>query len=105
MLVGVAVEPRRIGGEQCLHIGGQPRPVARGRRAHIEQRGGIIDLRAILAEHRPGAPARHRQHFLQGRKIILGVRVGDAIGDVGVGLAKDMRHPEFVARDADVGAA
>src|SRR3546814_1564696 len=29
--------------------------------------------------------------------------IGDAIGDVGVGFAKDMRHAEAVARDADVG--
>ena len=29
--------------------------------------------------------------------------IGNAIGDVGVGLSEDMRHAEIVARDADVG--
>ncbi len=28
--------------------------------------------------------------------------ISNAVSDVGVGLAKDMRHPEFVARDADI---
>ncbi len=96
------VEPGGIGIEQRLHIRGQPRPVAHRRRADIEQRLGIIDLGAILTQHRPGAAARHRDDFLQGGKIILGMGIGDAVSDVGIGLAKDVRHPELVARDADV---
>ena len=70
-----------------------------GGAARVEQVVDIVDRRAVRARDRAVAPARHRHDVLQGEEVVLGMRDCDAIGDVGIGCAIDMRHPEFAADD------
>ena len=101
MLVGIAVQPGGVGIEQQSHIGGQRGPVALDSGADIEQVRREIDLGPVGPDHRPGARAGHRHHLLQRREIIFGMGKGDAVGDVGIAIAKNVRHPPFVAHDFD----
>jgi len=41
-------------------------------------------------------------HLLDGGEVVLAVGVGQAEGDVGVGVAEDMRHAEVIAPDPHV---
>jgi hypothetical protein len=99
MFGGVLVEARSIGFEQCAGIGGELGIFPLRRAARVDQVVGVIDLRAFLARDRAITSACHRDHILQREEIILGMGDGDAISGVGIGLAVDMRHAEFVADD------
>ena len=93
------VEPCRIGIEQRAGVFGQVRIVALCRAARVEQVVDIIDCRAVLAGDRAIAAPGHGDHVLQGREIVFRMGDGDAVSDVRVGIAIDMRHAEFVAND------
>ena len=96
---GIAVETCGIGFEQCLHIGGQRGVVALHGAARVKQVEREIDFGPVSPGNRAIAPAGHRRDILQGGEIVLGVGHGDPERDVRVGLAMDVRHTEFVARD------
>ncbi len=99
MLGGILVEARGIGFEQRTGIGGELRIFALRRAARVDQVVGVIDLRAFLARDRAVTSTRHRDDILQREEVILGMGDSDAVSRVGIGLAVDMRHAEFVADD------
>jgi len=100
MLRRISVETRGIAVEDGADIRRQINIFASHRAPHVEQRGDIVDRRAVRSVERRHPPAGHRGYFLQGRKIILRMGIGHAIGDIGIGPAENMRHAEFVADDA-----
>ncbi len=102
VLLRIAVETGGIAVEQRAHVGRLLHVIACHGRAGVEPVDDEIGLRPILPADRAEPAASHRQHFLESREIVLGVGVGDAIGDVGIGLAEDVRHAEIVASDAHV---
>ena len=96
MLKGIIVQARRIGIEQRARVFGQPRVTFLRRAARIEQVICIIECRTVLPGDRAISPAAHRNHILKGEEIVLRMGDGDAIGDIGIGLAVDVRYAEFV---------
>ena len=92
MILRIIVQADGVGIEQRARVCGQRVPLPLRRAARVEQVVGVVDRRAVL-------PAAHRDDILQGGKIVLAVRDRDAIGDVGVGLAVDVRNAEIVADD------
>jgi len=100
MVRGIGVETRRIAVQHGADIRRQTLIFAAHGTAYVEQGGDIVDRRAVRAVERRHPAPRHRGHFLQRRKIILGMGIGHAIGDIGIGLAENMRDSEFVADDA-----
>jgi len=105
MAVGVAVDPGGIAGDQRAGVGRQPRQRRLRHRAGVQQMPGEVDPGAVRPEHRPRPAAHAGEHLLQGREIILRMRVADAVTDIGIGLAEDMRHAPAVADDTDIVAA
>ncbi len=99
MRFGEIVEADGIGIEQRARVCGKQRIFALGRAARVEQVIRIVEGRALLARDRAIAPAAHRDHILQGGEIILRMRHGHAIGDIGIGGGVDMRYAEFIAAD------
>ena len=95
----IVIQPGRIGFKQGAGIGGQFGIVPLRRPARIQQVIDIIHRRPILTRYRAIATARHGQHILQGEEIILSMGCCHAIGDIGISLAVNMRHAEFIARD------
>ena len=99
MLLGISVEPRCIAVKHHAHIRRQIIIFAVHRPAHIKQGCYKVDRCALGTIERCHPAPRHRGHFLQRRKIVLGMRIGHAISDIGVGLAENMRNTKFVADD------
>ena len=95
----VIVEASGIGFEQCARILRQFGKALLGSAACVEQMVGIVEGRAVLPGDCAIAPAAHRDHVLQGGKIVLRMGDGHAIGNVGIPLAINVRHAEFVAHD------
>ncbi len=96
---GVVVQAGGIGFEQGAGVGGQLGIFALRRAARVEQVIDVIDLRAVLPRNRAIAPARHGDHVLKREEIVLRVRNGDTVCDIGIGLAIDCGHAEFAADD------
>ena len=89
---GIGVQPAGIPVEQRADIGRLCRIIARDGRLRAEQMEDVIGLCAIPASDRAQPAARHRQHVLQRREIVLAMRITHAVGDIGVGPPKDMGH-------------
>ena len=100
MIGGIGVEAGGIAVEQRADICGQIVIFAGDRTPHVQQSGDIVDRRALRAVEGGHAAPGHRGDFLQCREIIFGMGIGHAIGDIGIGLAENMRHAEFVPDDA-----
>jgi len=96
---GISVETRGIAIEQRADIGRLFQIVAVDRLARMEQVEHIVGLRPIGAIERTEPPARHGDYLLQGREIVLGMSISDAVGDVGIGRAEDVWDAEFIPRD------
>ena len=94
-----AVEPGGIGLEHAAHVGGKRSVMVVRGRARAEPMIGKVDPGAVLPGNRAIAPTGHRNHVLQGGKVILGVRECHPERDIGVGAPMNMRHAEFIARD------
>ena len=99
MFLGVLVEAGGVGFEQRAGIGRQGVIMAVRRAARVEQVIDVVDLRTFLTRNRAVTTARHRDHVLQGEEIVLGVGDRDAVSDIGIRFAVDMRHTEFAADD------
>ena len=99
MRCGIFVEARGIGIEQRARVFGETRIFAFGKAARIEQVIGVVEGCTLFARDRAIAPAAHRDDILQREEIVLGMRYGDAVSDIGIGLPVDMGDAEIVADD------
>ena len=96
---GELVEAAGISFEQGACVGGKGGIAPLRSAARVEEVIDVIDLRALFPGDGAIASAAHRDHVLKREKIVLRVGDGDAIGDVRIGLAIDVRNAEFVAHD------
>ena len=107
MAGAIGVDPVGVGLQHPAQIRRQVAVIAGvHRRPHPQQPDDIVGhgaLRPLLCGQ---GSARGQGDVLDGGEVVLGVGPGQAIGDVGVGRAGDVRHAEVVPPDARViGAA
>ena len=96
---GVVVEAGGISFEQRAGTRFEIGVLPLRRAARVEQSECVIELRTFFTRDRTVAPAGHRDHVLQGEEVVLGMRLRDAVSDVGIGPPVDVRHTPFVAHD------
>ena len=96
------VQARSIGIHHRANIGGDAVIVAVDSFAHAEQLFDIIDRRTVLAHHRACTAPGHCDHLLQYTEVILRMRIGKPVCDIGVGCAVDMRNAEAVPDDFNI---
>src|SRR6185437_2080177 len=69
---------------------------------HAHQPDEIIRYGCFAAFYRRELAARGERRFLDGGEIVFAMGEGQTERDIGIPLAKDMRHAEIIALDADV---
>ena len=99
MAAGIIIEPLRIGFNQRARCRRQAHVAPIRHATRIDRVAGKIDAGAVFAQYRPGAAAHGGEHFFEVAEIIFGVGQRDAIGNIGIGLAMDVRHAPLVALD------
>ncbi len=98
---GVIIHAIRVTFEHALDVGGQVAVVARiDRLPHPHRMDEIVARRRLGALAGRELAARRERHVLDRGEIVLAVREAETEGDVGVGMAEDVRHAVIVAHDA-----
>ena len=103
---GVVVDAVRVGFAQRARLRREVPLVARLHDVRDPQElDHVVVGRAFTPEDGGQPSARREQRALDRLEIVLGVSPGQAVGDVGVGAAEDVRDAPGVAEDAHVVAA
>ncbi len=102
MRFGKLVKTRAIPFQQALKIGRQGVVFFRGQFPGPNGLHHVIHARALLAFHLSEQTFRCQKTGLERFKIVFTMRPCQAVGHFGVGLGKDVWHPETVADNVDV---